>query len=158
MSIFPCSARVLVLAAFAMLAVSSLAQSNELLDPLVTPDTIQTTICQPYYADRQRFPFEQAMRIKSQLLRAEGLPPQAAPDFALDRRVPVILGGSPSALTNFELVKWDGKNGDRRRVRVAVKLKDAVCSGQIGLRAAQSAIANDWESAFKRFVHPPKLE
>lgn len=136
----------------------AVAQSSDLLDPQVTPATIQTTICQPYYADRERFPLEQEMQIKSHLLQAKGLPPHDAPDFSLERRVPVVLGGSPAARDNFELRRWGGKDGARRRARVAVKLKDAVCDGKIGLRAAQAAIVDDWQGAFKRYVHAPKLD
>jgi hypothetical protein len=158
MSIFPCAARLLIFAALASLVPRAMAQRSDLLDPQVTPATIQATICQPYYADRERFPLEQEMQIKGRLLQAQGVPQHDAPDFSLERRVPVVLGGNPAAQDNFELRRWSGKDGARRRARVAVKLKDAVCNGKIGLRAAQAAIAGDWQGAFKRYVHAPRLD
>ena len=61
---------------------------------------------------------------------------------------PVLLGGLASAPANLDLRRWEGRAGQRRKERLAVFLKRCVCTGDITLAQAQSAIAGDWENRF----------
>jgi hypothetical protein len=134
----------------------ALPDLSSLLDPLVTPETINLTICEPYYADRSRIPVDEILLTKRRLALASGLSPDTLNGYALERRVPVILGGSATSSANLRLRRWDGIDGERRRALATVSLRDAVCAGQVGLRKAQSEIFQDWRQVFKHYVHAPR--
>jgi hypothetical protein len=134
------------------------AQSQALLDPRVTPENIQSTICTRHYIERVAPSIDEAMRTKAVMLAQKGIPPSAAPDYTLQWRVPMLLGGSAVSSANLEVRKWNGEDGARRRSILAVRLHEAVCEDKVGLREAQAAIYNDWQGAFKMYVHGPALE
>jgi hypothetical protein len=124
------------------------AQKPDWLDPRVTQSTIVDTICVPGYVDRVLPSFEMQMRQKERLLRQHSIDDSFASEYALDHRMPVLLGGSPNAAANLDLRRWEGPAGQRRKERLAVYLKRCVCTGDITLKAAQSAMAGDWPNAY----------
>jgi hypothetical protein len=130
------------------------AQKAELLDPRVTQSTIVDTICRPGYADDVLPPFDTLQRQKEQLLKQRRVDPGSAADYALDHRMPILLGGSPSSAANLDLRRWDGVAGQRRKERLAVFLKRCVCTGDMPLVAAQAAMSGDWPSRFRNLSSP----
>jgi len=124
------------------------AQRADWLDARVTQSTIVDTICVPGYVDRVLPSFEVQMRQKDRLLKQRGIDASFGSEYALDHRMPVILGGSPNAAANLDLRRWEGRAGQRRKERLAVYLKRCVCTGDITLKAAQSAMAGDWPNAY----------
>ena len=97
------------------------AQRPELLDPRVKQTTIVDTICRPGYADDVLPPFDTLQRQKDQLLKQRKIDPATASQYALDHRMPVLLGGSPTATANLDVRRWDGRAGQRRKERLAMK-------------------------------------
>ncbi|SAK52749.1 hypothetical protein AWB81_01047 [Caballeronia arationis] len=136
------------LAAAAFAAAPSFAQRAEWLDPHVTQATIVETICVPGYADRVSPSFDVQMRQKQRLLKQRGIDEAFASEYALDHRIPVLLGGLASAPANLDLRPWEGRSGQRRKERLAVFLKRCVCTGDITLAVAQAAIAGDWANRY----------
>jgi hypothetical protein len=130
------------------------AQKPELLDPRVTQSTIVDTICRPGYADDVLPPFDTLQRQKEQLLKQRRVTPEDASDYALDHRMPILLGGSPTAAANLDIRRWDGRAGQRRKERLAVFLKRCVCTGDMPLAAAQAAMAGDWPNRFRNLSSP----
>jgi len=130
------------------------AQKAELLDPRVTQSTIVDTICRPGYADDVLPPFDTLQRQKEQLLTQRRVDPASASDYALDHRMPILLGGSPTSAANLDLRRWDGRAGQRRKERLAVFLKRCVCTGDMPLAAAQAAMSGDWPSRFRNLSSP----
>lgn len=124
------------------------------LDPRVKQTTIVDTICRPGYADDVLPPFDTLQRQKEQLLKQRRVDPANASQYALDHRMPILLGGSPSAPANLDIRRWDGKAGQRRKERLAVFLKRCVCTGDMQLAAAQAAMAGDWADQFKNLSSP----
>jgi hypothetical protein len=124
------------------------AQRAEWLDPQVTQATIVDTICVPGYVDRVSPSFDVQMRQKQRLLKQRGIDDASASEYALDHRIPVLLGGLASAPANLDLRRWEGRNGQRRKERLAVFLKRCVCTGDMTLVAAQAAIAGDWANRY----------
>lgn len=122
----------------------AVAQDAQLLDTRVTQQSVAETICRPGYADTVAPPFDQAMALKDRLLAQRGIDSGDGADYALDRRVPIVLGGSPDSAANYDLLPWAGHAGERRKALLTVRLKRCVCSGQISLADAQAAIAGDW--------------
>jgi hypothetical protein len=130
------------------------AQKPDLLDPRVTQSTIVDTICRPGYADDVLPPFDTLLRQKEQLLKLRRVDPANASQYALDHRMPILLGGSPTAAANLDIRRWDGRAGQRRKERLAVFLKRCVCTGDMPLAAAQAAMAGDWASQFPNLSSP----
>lgn len=134
----------LLIAAVGIVPLAAMAQASPLLDSRVTQHSVGETICRPGYADAVALPLEQAMALKRRLLAQRGIDPGDGHRYALDQRIPVVLGGSPAAEANLDLLPWDGHGGERRKALVAVQLKRCVCTGQISLATAQAAISGDW--------------
>jgi hypothetical protein len=135
-------------AAFAFWPGTPHAQKTEWLDARVTQATIVDTICVPGYVDRVLPSFETQMKLKDRLLKQRSIDESFAAEYALDHRMPVLLGGSPTAPANLDLRRWEGRAGQRRKERLAVSLKRCVCTGDMTLKAAQAAMAGDWAERY----------
>lgn len=122
-----------------------LASADDLpLNPLVTQDTIGSTICMPGWTKIQRPPTSYTQRLKVRLIRAEGLPEELLTDFQLDHRIPLALGGAPSDPRNFVLQPWDEAD-DKDRSEACISR--AVCEDRITLEEARRRIWADWRAA-----------
>ena len=118
----------------------------------VTPQTIASTICVSGYTAMVRPASLYTNGVKLKLLQTAGQDPSRASEYELDHIVPLALGGHPRALDNLQLQPWPEA---RRKDRIEVKLQCLVCSGQISLADAQTAIASDWEAAYRRYASVP---
>ncbi|NML35465.1 hypothetical protein [Paraburkholderia antibiotica] len=127
------------------------AQQGEMLDERVTQQSIGETICRPGYAHMVAPPFDVLRAHKDRMLAERGIDPDDSTAFALDRRVPIVLGGSPDAPANLNLLPWAGPRGERRKARAAVMLKRCVCEGKLSLAQAQAAIVGNWSAVYGGF-------
>jgi len=146
--------RALLLGATLLLALhigNAAAHESAMLDERVTQQSIGDTICRPGYADTVAPPFDEQMEHKDRLLAARGIAADDGVTFALDRHVPIVLGGSPDAHTNLGLLPWAGPRGERRKARAAVMLKRCVCEGKLSLAQAQATILGDWSTVYSGF-------
>jgi hypothetical protein len=147
----------LLLAATALFALLTLhigdasAQESGVLDERVTQQSVAGTICRPGYAETVAPPFDELMAHKDRMLAARGIDADDGAAFALDRRVPIVLGGSPDAPANLDLLPWAGPQGERRKARAAVMLKRCVCEGKLSLAQAQVAIVGNWSEVYSGF-------
>ncbi|HEY1610830.1 MAG TPA: hypothetical protein VGG24_16305 [Paraburkholderia sp.] len=121
-----------------------------LLDMRVTQQSVADTICRPDYADTVSPSLDEVMAHKSQLLAARGIDPHVGSSYALDRYVPILLGGSPDAPENFDLLPWGGHDGERRKELLATRLKRCVCAGRMSLADAQATIVGNWTKQYAR--------
>ena len=129
----------------------SAAQNAAMLDERVTQQSVADTICRPDYADAVSPPFDVMMAHKERLLAERGISAGSGTNYALDRRVPVLLGGSPDAPANLDLLPWAGNQGERRKARLAVHLKRCVCEGKMSLSDARATIVGNWAAAYPGF-------
>ncbi len=127
------------------------AQDADMLDERVTQQSVGETICRTGYADTVAPPFGELMAHKNRLLAERGIEADNGTAFAIDRRVPVVLGGSPNAPANLDLLPWAGQQGERRKARAAVMLKRCVCEGKLSLAEAQAAIVGNWSVVYSGF-------
>ena len=67
----------------------------------------------------------------------------------IDHIVSLELGGS-NDIANLYPEKLYGRPGFRVKDRLENRLHSMVCAGSIGLRAAQRAIASNWQGLYKR--------
>ncbi|WP_124800677.1 hypothetical protein [Paraburkholderia phosphatilytica] len=124
-----------------------------MLDARVTQHSVARTICRPGYVDEVSPPLDRMIAHRDALLQRHGIDPDDRDDYALDRRVPVLLGGSPEAPANLDLLPWAGHDGERRKDLLAVKLKRCVCAGKISLRDAQGIISGNWPAHYLDVTH-----
>jgi hypothetical protein len=139
----------------ALHARAACAQDASMLDERVTQQSVADTICKPGYADTVSPPVDEMMAHKNRLLAERGIDAEDSTEYALDRRVPILLGGAPDAPDNFDLLPWGGHRGERRKELLAAKLKRCVCAGKMSLSAAQAAIAGDWPAQYARLRRAP---
>ncbi|WP_233884728.1 hypothetical protein [Paraburkholderia flagellata] len=133
-------------------AQAAFAQDPRLLDTRVTQESVTDTICRPGYADTVAPPFDQTMALKDRMLAARGIDSDEGVGYALDRHVPIVLGGSPDATANFDLIPWGGHAGERRKSLLTVRLKRCVCAGRMTLAEAQAAITGNWVHQYDRLT------
>ncbi len=122
------------------------------VDPRVTPDNIDETICartRPSWSRSVRPPEEYTRDLKRRDLAAMGR--RDMRDFELDHLIPISVGGNPTDPRNLWLEHWDGEWGAHRKDRLELRLFHLVCHHQVGLREAQSDIAGDWVAAWAKY-------
>jgi hypothetical protein len=143
--------RVLLRASVASLSllVAGAVRAAPSLNHDVTPETIASTICTSGYTALVRPATVYTNGVKLKLLQAVGQEPASASAYELDHIVPLALGGHPRALDNLQLQPWPEA---KRKDRLEVKLQCLVCSGQVSLEEAQTAIATDWEAAYHKYA------
>ena len=121
--------------------------NSQLPDPRCTPGAYDPQItaavlCSPGYTTRSyRPPASQTSEAKRDIVEpAYGMTGVAG---ELDHLVPLELGGA-NDLSNLWVEAGSIPNS---KDEVENRLHDMVCAGQVTLRAAQAAIATDWETA-----------
>ena len=119
------------------------------LNPDVTPDTIAPTICVPGYTASVRPASSYVAGIKLKISSDAGLAPDVGGAMILDHIIPLALGGHPRQPSNLQL---QNVAESHRKDRIEVKLQCLVCSAQVQLEEARSAIAMDWEAAYHQFA------
>ena len=131
------------------------------INPEVTQENLQETICHKGWSKTVRPDSSWSMRIKRRLLR-EQHPEAASREFELDHRVPIEEGGCPNCESNVWLEPWRDP-GEHKCVpdqMLDAACKDVLenlvhrrtCSGQMTLREGQAAFLGDWRQAYHRLV------
>ena len=132
---------------FALLALASSAHAASLpLNPDVTQETIDATICLRGWTKTVRPPFAVTNAIKLAKLRERGLTEADKSRFELDHVIPLALGGAPDDPRNLRLEPWSEAD---RKDGVEACLARAVCDGRISLSEARRRIWQDWRGAAK---------
>ena len=120
---------------------------TEAINPDVSQETIQQTICMVGYTATVRPSTSYTNGVKAKLLREQSLPLAAASEYELDHRIPLALGGHPRNLANLALQLWEGDNGAKRKDQLERRLQRLVCADALRLETARSAIYFDWRAA-----------
>ncbi|MED5618897.1 hypothetical protein [Ideonella sp. BN130291] len=127
---------------------------DEALNPDVTPQTLERTICVPAYANQAQASATWREALKLQMMQRSGIEATMSPYYELDQVVPVELGGHPTHTVNLKLQEMEGEYGAKRKNVLERRLRLMVCDGKIGLREAQAEIYKDWQGAYRRYVNP----
>jgi len=128
------------------------AIAPDMLNPAVTPQTLQQTICVPAYAASLMPPDAVTQSQKLAMMQRAGIDPAMASGFVIDRRLPVGLGGHPTNAANLQLLEWAGEHGAQRKQALERRLRLMVCDGKISLREAQAAVYPDWVPSYARYM------
>ena len=124
------------------------------IDPAVTQDDLDRTICRPGYSRAVRPPERYTERLKRRQMRQYGWADRRLRDYEEDHLISLELGGSPTDPRNL----WPqphhvvGGWGSYAKDKLENRLHALVCRGALPLRIAQHAIATDWIGAYRRWV------
>ena len=66
--------------------------------------------------------------------------------------MPLATGGHPRSEDNLWLQRWDGAWNARVKDRLERRLQVMVCSGEITLQTARTAVINGWHAAYRKYV------
>ena len=125
------------------------------VDPHITQANIGTTICLPGYTKTVRPPTSYTTPIEQQML-TNGYTYRSDTDpthYELDHLIPLAVGGAPRDPANLWPQPYEaGTGGARVKDRLEVRLRDLVCSGELRLRTAQDAVAENWWTAYTTYV------
>lgn len=118
-------------------------------NPSVTQSTIDSTICVSGWTSTVRPPTSYTNPLKVKQITEYGYGDTSTADYEEDHYIPLELGGNPRDPKNLWPESRLGPSGSTAGDKDTVenKLKKLVCSGQVGLTAAQRAIATDWRTA-----------
>src|SRR5262249_5157940 len=105
------------------------------VDPPVTQENIQQTICVPGSTKTVRPPVSVTKPIKQEVMAAYGYAGQAPTLYELDHLVSLELGGAPQDVRNLWPERWTGPHGARRKDVIENQLHKAVCHGTMTLKA-----------------------
>lgn len=149
----------LLLAPLPALAQASLPDPNRTpgaINPAVTQENIQATICVRGWTRTLRPPREFTDRLKRRQIREYGYRDRRPSHYEEDHLIPLDLGGAPSDPRNL----WpepryprDGWTADKKD-ELEATLARLVCADELPLATARAAIARDWEQAYRRYVAP----
>ncbi len=119
----------------------------------VSQANIHQTICRTGFTKTIRPPSSYTTALKERQL-ASGYTYRgdtSTSDYEEDHLISLELGGAPSDPRNLWPEPYAATDGARVKDRVENKLHDLVCSGALGLSAAQHAIAGNWWEAYQRY-------
>lgn len=116
------------------------------IDPAVTQENLDSTICRHGYTATVRPPASNTGRFKHESLLEYGQTYNRTTEY--DHLVSLELGGTNSVSNLFpEPNRTDAKGTTNPKDPVENALNQAVCSHKVTLAAAQQAIATDWTTA-----------
>lgn len=126
-------------------------------NPRVTQDDLTSTICRSGYTSSIRPPSSITGREKSADAKAYGYSASLS-DAEYDHLISLELGGDPNDARNLWVEPPSpghrpGTGVNNPKDKVENTLHSLVCSGQVQLAAAQSAIATDWTTALHTVGH-----
>jgi len=125
---------------------------GRLPDRSCSPGKVATTdvnrICTPGYSGRVRSVSE---RTKNSVYYRYGIRRHTTGQYEVDHIISLELGGSNS-IKNLYPEAASPRPGFHEKDRLENTLHRLVCSGELGLRTAQKAIATNWVKAYKRYV------
>ncbi len=122
------------------------------LNPAVTQDNVNRTICVPGWTKTIRPPSSYTQRLEHQQMRDWGLPGHHT-QYHEDHLVPLCVGGSPDDPGNLwpspVLARWNDKVKDQLESSVC----RAVCRGAMTLQEGQAVFMDepDWRRAWEKF-------
>jgi len=125
----------------------------------VTPANVNRTICVSGYTSGRRLDDGRTVRPPSSYTTAlkrvqivqYGYADTRLADYEEDHLIPLELGGDGYARGNLWPELYAGSAGARIKDKVENALHRLVCGGQVGLRAAQHAIATNWYAAYLKY-------
>lgn len=126
------------------------------IDPAVSQDNIDKTICRPGYARSARPPYTITGPLKRRLMDAQH-PGKTMADYELDHLIPISIGGAPLDRRDLWLQPRSGQANAGDKNVLAYVLWRLVCTHQVPLPTAQREISHDWTRAYQLYATPENI-
>ncbi len=114
------------------------------IDPSVTQENIQQTICVPGYSGKVRPPVSYTNKLKIQQIKEYGYADTTLANYEEDHLISLQLGGNPTDPKNLWPEPGAAPNPKDKIENLCHK---KVCKGEISLANAQAQIATNWPTA-----------
>ena len=139
---------------FSILAfLAAVAIAGDLPDRKLTPGVAENvsidTICAKGYAKSVR---HVPGPVKEKVYREYGILSHGPAEYEIDHLISLELGGS-NDIANLWPQSYEGTWNAHVKDQLEDRLHAMVCSGQIGLKEAQKAIAEDWIGKYKEIFN-----
>ena len=123
------------------------------IDPAITQDNIQETVCVKGYTKTVRPPAYYTNKLKKSQLIDYGFADQNPKHYEEDHLIPLSIGGAPKDPLNLwpqtRLSEWDAAKKDVLELR----LYKMVCNGEISLDDARQGISKNWIETYKIIIN-----
>ena len=127
------------------------------IDPAITQDTIDATICRPGYARAVRPAYAITGPLKRRMMDAQH-PGEPMADYELDHLIPISIGGAPLDARDLWLQPRRGQANAGDKNVLAYVLWRLVCTHQVPLATAQHDISHDWTRAYQLYATPTNIQ
>jgi hypothetical protein len=122
------------------------------IDPNITQDNIQETVCVKGYTKTVRPPAYYTNKLKKSQLREYGFADQNPKHYEEDHLIALSIGGAPEDPLNlWPQTRTSEWNASKKDV-LELKLYKLVCDGKVPLEEARLAMAKNWIEAYKQYV------
>jgi len=123
------------------------------LNPDVTQDNLQETVCAAGWIEKITPPPAQLDKLKAKQMKQLHLRGPAK-NYQEDHLVPLCAGGSPSDPRNLWPQRIEGDWNSRVKDQLETAVCKALCSGDVTLEHARSIFLEpDWTKEFLKFYH-----
>ncbi|MDE1843555.1 MAG: hypothetical protein KGH95_07905 [Thaumarchaeota archaeon] len=123
------------------------------IDPRVTQDNIDSTICVPGYTKTVRPPVSYTEPLKLKMMDAYGFT-DSPKNYEFDHLIPLEVGGNPTDIKNLWPEPHDTTPDSFDKDKFENYLHEQVCSGAMDLATAQNQIATNWEKYWEDAGRP----
>jgi hypothetical protein len=114
------------------------------VNPAVTQNNIQSTICVPGWTKTIRPPTSYTNPLKTKLMNSYGFDPTMRGNYELDHLIALAVGGNPTSVNNLWPEPYDIQENARIKDSFELYLHRQVCDGSISLADAQRELSEDW--------------
>jgi hypothetical protein len=137
---------------------SSAVAQTVVPDPTLTPGAVRTTdvsdVCTHGTSQLRHWSRERDDRIMAEY----DLPTGPHPQYEVDHLIPLCLGGADSDANLWPEPRRsiEPTFNAERKDELEARMCSLVCSGELDVHEAQSAIASDWTEAYRKFIREPR--
>jgi hypothetical protein len=122
------------------------------IDPAVTAQNLQSTVCVKGYTTKVRPDKKFTNRMKRQQLRQFNYADRNPKNYEQDHLIPLSIGGNPSDPKNLWPQPRSGAWGAEQKNDLEFVVYKMVCNGDISLADAQQRVARNWIEAYQAWV------
>jgi hypothetical protein len=122
------------------------------VDPAITSQNLQSTVCVRGYTATVRPDKRVTNRLKREQIRQYRYSDTDPRNYEQDHLIPLSIGGNPSDPRNMWPQPRSGEWSAEQKNDLEFVVYRMVCNGDIDLAQAQEKIARDWTAAYQAWV------
>ena len=122
------------------------------VDPAITSQNLQSTVCVRGYTATVRPDKRVTNRLKREQIRQYRYSDTDPRNYEQDHLIPLSIGGNPSDPRNMWPQPRTGEWSAEQKNDLEFVVYRLVCNGDIDLAQAQEKIARDWTAAYQAWI------